>query len=79
MEALSQALASEGYDPAFGARPLKRTLQRRVQNPLAVRVLEGAFRAGDEIRVDYRDGEFVFSKEAAKPEEKIYGASGESR
>ena len=67
--AASQALAREGYDPAFGARPLKRTIQRRLQNPLAVRVLEGAFLPGDMVRVDYRDGEFVFDKApASKPE-----------
>ncbi|HSQ60176.1 MAG TPA: AAA family ATPase, partial [Acidobacteriota bacterium] len=44
-------LAREGYDPAFGARPLRRLIERRVQNPLARAILEGAFRPGDTIRV----------------------------
>ena len=41
---------SEGYDPMYGARPLKRTIQRRVLDPLAMRVLEGEFREGDASR-----------------------------
>ncbi|HET7904195.1 MAG TPA: AAA family ATPase, partial [Candidatus Eisenbacteria bacterium] len=44
-------LAREGYDPAYGARPLRRLIERRVQNPLARAILEGAFRPGDTIRV----------------------------
>ncbi len=59
------ALADEGYDPHFGARPLKRTLQRRVQNPLAMKLLEGAFKTGDTVEVAYESGQFVFR--AAKP------------
>jgi ATP-dependent Clp protease ATP-binding subunit ClpB len=55
-------IAHEGYDPAFGARPLKRAIQRLVQNPLALAVLEGKFREGDRIRAG-RDGEgLVFEK-----------------
>ena len=54
------ALADEGYDPHFGARPLKRTLQRRVQNPLAMKLLEGAFRSGDTIEVAFESGQFQF-------------------
>ena len=49
-------LAEEGYDPAFGARPLKRAIQRMIQNPLALAVLEGKFSEGDHIVVD-ADGE----------------------
>jgi ATP-dependent Clp protease ATP-binding subunit ClpB len=45
-------LAEEGYDPAFGARPLKRVIQRRIENPLALAFLEGEFEDGDTIRVD---------------------------
>jgi ATP-dependent Clp protease ATP-binding subunit ClpB len=45
-------LASEGYDPAFGARPLKRAIQRLLQNPLALQVLQGRFGEGDLVRVD---------------------------
>src|SRR5262249_9705710 len=45
-------LVREGYDPIYGARPLKRTIQRRVLDPLALRVLEGDFREGDVVTVD---------------------------
>ncbi len=58
-----EVLATEGYDPAFGARPLKRAIQRLLQNPLALAVLEGRFSEGDHIIVD-RDpkGELTFRK-----------------
>ncbi|MFL5640340.1 MAG: ATP-dependent chaperone ClpB [Gemmatimonadaceae bacterium] len=58
-----EILATEGYDPAFGARPLKRAIQRLLQNPLALAVLEGKFSEGDHIVVD-RDpkGELTFRK-----------------
>ncbi len=63
-----EALAREGHDPAFGARPLKRAIQREVQNPLALRILEGAFPAGSTIEVDYEKGAFTFvAKPAAAP------------
>jgi ATP-dependent Clp protease ATP-binding subunit ClpB len=55
-------LVSEGFDPMFGARPLKRTIQRRVLDPLAMRVLEGEFREGDSIMVDMGDNELRFQK-----------------
>jgi ATP-dependent Clp protease ATP-binding subunit ClpB len=51
-EKARQMLIDEGYDPVYGARPLKRTIQRRVLDPLALQVLEGRFRDGDTIRVD---------------------------
>jgi len=54
------AIADEGYDPAFGARPLKRVIQRKLQNPLATELLKGHFPEGSGIRVAYEDGEFVF-------------------
>jgi ATP-dependent Clp protease ATP-binding subunit ClpB len=58
-------LAKRGYDPVFGARPLKRTIQRMVENPLAVEVLAGRFQEGDQIRIEV-DGETLsFRKEAA--------------
>jgi ATP-dependent Clp protease ATP-binding subunit ClpB len=58
-----EVLATEGYDPAFGARPLKRAIQRLLQNPLAMAVLQGSFSEGDHIVVD-RDpkGELTFRK-----------------
>jgi ATP-dependent Clp protease ATP-binding subunit ClpB len=55
-------LASEGWDPQFGARPLKRTIQQRIENALASRILSGDFAAGDKIMVDARSGGFVFEK-----------------
>ncbi|MCB0227087.1 MAG: AAA family ATPase, partial [Anaerolineae bacterium] len=48
-------LAEEGYDPAFGARPLRRTLQKQVESPLSVRLLQGEFAEGDVIVVDYNE------------------------
>ena len=51
-EAVKDALTAEGYDPAYGARPLKRTLQRRVLDPLAMGMLQGEFTEGDTVRVD---------------------------
>ena len=49
-------LCEEGYDPTFGARPLKRAIQRLVQDPLAQKILTGQFKPGDTIHVD-RDGD----------------------
>src|SRR5438552_4144004 len=55
-------LAEAGWDPTYGARPLKRAIQRMVENPLALRLLEGDFGEGDSVRVDARDGELVFER-----------------
>ena len=55
-------LAKEGFDPVFGARPLKRTLQRRVQDPLALKLLEGEIQPGDTVRVDARGDELTFTR-----------------
>uniref|UniRef100_A0A7V3JAT8 AAA family ATPase n=1 Tax=candidate division CPR3 bacterium TaxID=2268181 RepID=A0A7V3JAT8_UNCC3 len=54
-------LADEGFDPTFGARPLKRVIQKRIENPLSTKILEGKFKKGDTIFVDYKDNEFVFT------------------
>jgi ATP-dependent Clp protease ATP-binding subunit ClpB len=53
-------LAEEGYDPVYGARPLKRVIQHRILDPLALQVLEGRFRAGDTVEVDADGTGFVF-------------------
>jgi ATP-dependent Clp protease ATP-binding subunit ClpA len=53
--AANELLLREGYDPAYGARPLRRTIQRLIQDPLALQILEGAVLPGDHVRVD-RDG-----------------------
>ena len=58
-------LAQRGYDPVFGARPLKRTIQRMVENPLAVEVLAGRFHEGDQIRIEVEGETLGFHKEAA--------------
>ena len=55
-------LDEAGWDPAYGARPLKRAIQRHIENPLALRLLEGDIGAGHTILVDERDGELVFEK-----------------
>jgi ATP-dependent Clp protease ATP-binding subunit ClpB len=55
-------IAAEGYDPNYGARPLKRVIQQRVQNPLAVALLEREFAEGSRIKIDYADGDFTFDR-----------------
>jgi len=59
-------IANEGYDPVYGARPLKRVIQRRLQDPLAMAVLDGKFREGDTVLVDGEKGELVLRKAGAK-------------
>ncbi len=61
-EAAQALIAKEGYDPAFGARPLKRAIQRLVQNPLALELLEGKFADGDHIVGDAQGERLVFTK-----------------
>ncbi len=60
--AAKAALVKEGYDPVYGARPLRRVIQRRVENPVSRQVLAGTFADGDTVRVDYADGEYTFTK-----------------
>jgi ATP-dependent Clp protease ATP-binding subunit ClpB len=54
------AIAERGYDPTYGARPLKRVIQQQIQNPLAGEILKGEFPEGSAVRVDFQDGEFSF-------------------
>ena len=61
-DAAKDVLAEAGWDPTYGARPLKRALQRLVENPLAQRLLEGEFAEGDMIRIDAQNGELVFER-----------------
>ncbi len=63
-DAAKETLAEAGWDPAYGARPLKRAIQRMLENPLALRLLEGDIREGDTVRVDAADGELVFERVA---------------
>jgi ATP-dependent Clp protease ATP-binding subunit ClpB len=53
-------IAQAGYDPTYGARPLKRVIQQRITNPLSTEILKGTFTSENGVRVDCRDGEFTF-------------------
>ncbi len=64
-DAAKELLAREGYDPTFGARPLKRTIQRLVQDPLALRLLEGEFKEGDTVLVDAAGDALTFKRQVA--------------
>jgi ATP-dependent Clp protease ATP-binding subunit ClpB len=66
-DAAKEQLVEEGYDPMYGARPLKRTIQRRILDPLALQVLEGRFGEGDTVAVDASGGELRFEKGEAVP------------
>jgi ATP-dependent Clp protease ATP-binding subunit ClpB len=59
-------LLEEGYDPAFGARPLKRAIQTMIQNPLAVKLLNGEIESGDNVKVSAKAGKLIFTPETAK-------------
>jgi ATP-dependent Clp protease ATP-binding subunit ClpB len=61
-EQAKEQLVKLGYEPAYGARPLKRTIQRYLENPLADKIIRGEIKEGDRVRVDYSDGNFVFAK-----------------
>ncbi len=62
-EGAKHYIAEEGYSPVYGARPLKRTIQKRILDPLALKLLEGTFVEGDRIVIDEEDGLVVFRKE----------------
>jgi len=64
-DAAREALAEAGWDPSYGARPLKRAIQRMLENPLALRLLEGEFAEGDTVRVDAGEDGLVFEKAGA--------------
>jgi ATP-dependent Clp protease ATP-binding subunit ClpC len=67
-DAAKSEVVREGYDPNFGARPLRRVIERRIENPLAKRVLSGEFASGDCIVVDFVDGEYTFTRQAGEAE-----------
>jgi ATP-dependent Clp protease ATP-binding subunit ClpB len=60
-EAALGLLAEAGFDPVYGARPLKRAIQQQLENPLASKILSGGFAPGDTIEVDVKDGSLTFS------------------
>ena len=69
-EAARERLVADGYDPEFGARPLRRTIERLLENPLARRVLAGEFEAGDRAVIDLDEsGDFRFHREERAPED----------
>jgi ATP-dependent Clp protease ATP-binding subunit ClpB len=61
-EAALDKLATVGFDPVYGARPLKRAIQTMIENPLAQQILSGEFAAGDNIKIDVKDNEFEYCK-----------------
>jgi len=67
-EQAKDLLAEEGYDPTFGARPLKRVIQRDVQDPLALKLLKGEICEGDRVRLDVRDGHLTFDRMSRTPD-----------
>jgi ATP-dependent Clp protease ATP-binding subunit ClpB len=58
--AAKELLAKVGFDPVYGARPLKRTIQHLIQDPLATKILEGTIKEGDHVVIDEQNGEVVF-------------------
>ncbi len=66
-EAARDQIANEGYDPSYGARPLKRVIQNRLQNALATEILKGNLTAGCGVKIDFRDGDFRFQREESDP------------
>ena len=67
-EAALDAIATEGYDPVYGARPLKRVIQQRIQNPLATELLEGKHPPGSKITIDFVADGFVLSSDREREE-----------
>src|SRR5579884_3487261 len=75
-EPARELIANEGYDVVYGARPLKRTIQRRLLDPLAMEVLQGRFKEGDTVLVDNDGGHLVFRRpEETEPERELAGAA----
>jgi ATP-dependent Clp protease ATP-binding subunit ClpB len=62
-DAALDLLGSAGFDPVYGARPLKRAIQQQLENPLATRILKGEFQAGELIHVDAKGGALVFQRD----------------
>ena len=65
-EAAKNILVTEGYDPASGARPLRRAIQRLIEDPLSEGILAGKFKAGDHMQVGAKDGRLTFSLKRRK-------------
>jgi hypothetical protein len=69
-EAAIAQLAHDGYDPAYGARPLRRLIQRSIENPIAIYLIDGSLKSGDTVLIDYDStkDQFVFRKVATAPQ-----------
>lgn len=74
---VKEMLATEGFDPQFGARPLRRAVQRMIEDPLAEEILLGRFTAGDTIRAEVEDGRIFFTKTADLKELPVESQSGQ--
>jgi ATP-dependent Clp protease ATP-binding subunit ClpB len=73
-EGARQEIANRGYDPQFGARPLKRVIQQQLQNPLAAELLKGEYPEGSTVKIDFDGEEFTFERaatESGKPRDKV--------
>ena len=68
-----EELVREGYDPELGARPLRRTIEQRIENELARRVFAGEFPEGQRITVDFEGGEYTFTASAREGEAAVAG------
>ena len=66
-DAALDRIGSAGFDPVYGARPLKREIQQQIENPLAQRILAGDFVAGDTVYIDSSDDSLIFSNSASVP------------
>ena len=60
-------LAKEGFDPVYGARPLRRAIQQKIVQPLALQLLQGTFQDGDHIVVELENGDFIFQRQTSVP------------
>jgi ATP-dependent Clp protease ATP-binding subunit ClpB len=65
--AATERLAEEGFDPVYGARPLRRAIQQKIVQPLALQILQGTFHDGDHIVVEVEDGHYAFRRQASVP------------
>ena len=74
-EVAATRLAREGYDPVYGARPLKRAIQKELETPIGRRLLAGEIRDGDKVMVDWKDGDFTFSTKSTERAETV-GSGG---
>jgi ATP-dependent Clp protease ATP-binding subunit ClpA len=75
-EATREWLAKKGYDPQFGARPLKRTLQREVESPLSVQLLHGVFQSGDIVVIDVGEEGLIFAKKGVPVDGAAFAKEG---